>query len=126
MKIKTSDLEDANLDWAVAYALNGTPVFAQAFGSKTIGRSIIRMVECGEIAPSRIWSQGGVLLEKYPWALPYRSTNRYHLGEFEACTPGGFPHNGSTPLIAAMRAIAAAELGSEVDVPDDIYQNLRK
>ena len=73
-------------------------------------------------SPSADWAQGGMILEANDWALPYRATHRSHLGKYEACTPGGFPHNGATPLIAAMRAIVAAKIGDVVSVPSELLE----
>lgn len=121
-EVKTADLIGPSLDWAVA---------AAAFGlePRKLPNDLLGTWYAGEYdggyndwAPSTDWAQGGPLIEKYDWALPYRATSRYHIGKYEACTPGGFPRNGDTPLIAACRAIVAAEFGDTVMIPKELMQ----
>jgi len=117
VEVKTAELEGAALDWAVGIAAG----FAVGVFHGAVYRSDLPGDSYGpgpKWQPSTDWAQGGPLIEPNPWALPYRATHRYHIGAFEACTPGGFPHNGKTPLIAACRAIVAAKLGDSVMVPE--------
>jgi hypothetical protein len=104
MKIETSKLTGAALDWAVAKAI-------------------------GEYKPvpvpnySTDWAQGGPIIEREninietwhgAWQaelefLPDDDTHyRYGKGA------------GPTPLIAVMRCYCASKLGHEVDVPDEL------
>lgn len=126
MLVKTSDLIGPALDWAVAKAEGHQPLLVPT-GRTEYSVGVITAMDDGPkgfaCCYSTDWSQGGPLIEKHVWALPQRATHRYHLGAFEAYTPGGFPHNGDTPLIAACRAIVAAELGDQVDVPDELMQS---
>lgn len=118
MKIKTSELEGAALDWAVSYATNGSKAFFDAFGARMLGRSIAKSVSNGDIRPSTDWSQGGPILEsrmieaysncEHEVFVANEQTMTYSLGE------------GDTLLIAAMRAIVASEIGDEVDVPEEL------
>ena len=124
MEINVSDLTGMALDWAVGMAVGKQLVIRSPIGQPGGPRVVWEQVggHGGVVwfAPSGNWAHGGPLLEYRTWALPYKSINRCHMDKFEARTPGGIPHNGDTPLIAACRAIVAAELGVVVDVPDEL------
>lgn len=93
MKIKTSELSGAALDWAVA---------------KCEGHGI-GALDDPWFAPSTNWSHGGPIIE------------REKMGVFP--THGGWAsgfQSGPTPLIAAMRRYVASQLGDEVDVPEEL------
>ena len=97
MKIKTSELIGAALDWAVVrsnYEINFQEVWDNFRG------------ECGY---SVDWQQGGPIIE------------REKMGVFP--THDGWAagmQSGPTPLIAAMRCYVASQLGDEVEVPFDV------
>ena len=107
MKIKTSELTGAALDWAVAIVFN--PAY-----------------EWGEWKPSTNWAQGGPIIEKEQIDLRY-SKNKW-VAEWWPNNSGmaknpaqRFRHNiyttGESPLIAAMRCYVASKLGDEVEIP---------
>jgi hypothetical protein len=105
--MRTSELEGAALDWAVA---------------KCEGlRSYIEVVE--GFKPSTDWTQGGSIIERecieirFDWAVWKASM----------CLYENTPHKqlGSTPLIAAMRCYVASKLGDEVDVPNELKGEVR-
>lgn len=118
--LRTCDLIGAALDWAVAKAQGFYEAENCYGGISWFDRDGLELVDYYGWNPSTDWNQGGPLIERNDWALPYRATARYHLGKYESCTPGGFPHNGETPLIAACRAIVSAHLGDSVDVPAEL------
>jgi hypothetical protein len=129
MKLKTSELTDAALDWAVAKA-----------------EYTDRRVEIHDTHPSPQVERGPGSGDRYGigWFSFHPSTNRSQGGliiEREAITtaaplhPGDLwgawkwiemrdscKHNGPTPLIAAMRCFVASKLGDEVDVPDELLK----
>ena len=94
-KIKTSELQGAALDWAVAKAV-GVDV-----SSTTI--PIYR--------PSTNWMHLGPLIERHEVEI--------EAGPWSACC-GIKTMHGDTILEAACRAIVAAKLGNEVDVPEEL------
>lgn len=103
MKIRTSQLTGAPLDWAVA----------QCEGEKhdeTWGPHY-----------SEYWEKGGPIIEREAVSVLYRpESNQWWAcagdpGEEE--TPGLF---GETALIAAMRCYVAGNLGDQVDVPEEL------
>lgn len=124
MLIKTSELEGVALNYAVAASIKAD------FEIKANYVEINHLVDRPDgsrarvweaFKPSTDWSQGGPLVEREDYALPFKAHgHRRHLGKYQAYTPGGLPHNGETPLIAACRAIVAANLGDRVEVPDGL------
>lgn len=146
MKIQTSELNEIALDWAVAVAAErlksqirdeqhrpGTSITDIDFDER--GRlmvyvpgqgrtlSVVRRDPYALWAPSRIWDQGGPIIERekistwdadgvgcdFPWGA-HKTIEHNHR----------FQQRGPTPLIAAMRCYVASKLGPVVDVPDEL------
>lgn len=105
MKIKTSELTGAALDWAVAKCEGDISVvqFSPLASSKHY------------FAPSKKWAQGGPIIEREKIAIDYDhdvwNAAKYGLGWYIS---------GPTPLIAAMRCYVASKLGDEVDIPEEL------
>ena len=126
MKIKTSELEGAALDWAVAKAV-GQDVTEQGVyiqerragqdGSVSLTKTWVAF------SPSTDWSQGGPLIESHDVSCSRVDkiiTKGGNALYWMASCPSGFKGLGLTPLIAACRAIVAAKLGDVVDVPEEL------
>lgn len=107
MKIKTSELTGAALDWAVAKC-EGREMRAW--------RTYKRLNQTNY---STDWSQGGPIIEREGIDLEFRpmgssqdwyavDTSRDHWG------------SGPTPLIAAMRCYVASKLGDTIDIPEEL------
>ena len=105
MKIKTSELTGAALDWAVAKAAGQTyhgPAWTK---------------------PSTDWKQGGPIIERE--GIGFRRGYSDESG-FKGWVAQRWAQDttvfeeGPTPLIAAMRCYVASKLGDEVDVPDGV------
>jgi len=103
--MKTSELTDRALDWAVAEAL-GT----------------VHKNEDGQYHswwPSTDWSQGGPIIEREGIGLwrGYTPTLAW-----VANKPKGIPfeQHGPTPLVAAMRCYVASKLGDEIEIPEEL------
>ncbi len=94
MKLRTSELKDLALDWAVS-AVHGD----------------------SDIHPySTDWADGGPIIEREGIELLCES-----LGFRWVAMPQKGPEwRGPTPLIAAMRCYVASKLGDEVDVPEEL------
>lgn len=109
MKIKTSELTGAALDWAVAIVVYG--------GEKHI--------PAGFPAYSESWGQGGPIIERKGIGL-LKVANRLPHQQWDAGETDELPDtlwsvvSGPTPLIAAMRCYVASELGDEVEIPEDL------
>lgn len=118
IEVKTADLIGAALDWAVAQADGWTasiivPVITP---SKTYYE--IRSPSGLVLRPSTEWGQGGPLIEKHAITLlPPR-----YLGDKWGATycVDSCMLDGTSPLIAACRAIVAAKLGDAVSVPAEL------
>lgn len=110
MKIKTSELTDAALDWAVAKH-EGTLPASYDDWAQTWPRY------------STNWAQGGPIIEREHIALSWVVSNYLHVaGCWSAYIPqtDGKILYAPTPLIAAMRYFVARKLGGEVEIPDEL------
>ena len=100
MKIKTSELTGAALDWAVA----------ECEGVNT------SQGLTDDERYSTNWAQGGPIVDRegLSWHCGNKSSwHAYAYGRAENVS-------GPTPLIAAMRCYVASKLGDEVDVPEEL------
>jgi hypothetical protein len=95
MKIKTDELSNDALDWAVHVALHGS---CEGYA---------------EHEYSTDWAQGGPIMEREKIATAW------HITRWVAWR-GVTEHPGPTPLIAGMRCYVASELGDEVEIPHDL------
>ena len=126
MKIKTSELQGAALDWAVAKC-EGDAAICHVKGVPYVGTSMAL-----EFNPSTDWSQGGPIIERgrisifdLPSGVVLQAHPTFKNGDvWEAeYLPHGedaIAYCGPTPLIAAMRCYVASKLGEEVDIPDEL------
>ena len=92
--MKTSELQGAALDWAVANALYGHTRPTHMYKYSTD------------------WAKGGPIIERERIALAFgkHDTGVWWAGKFV----------GPTPLIAAMRCYVASKLGDEVEIPEEL------
>jgi hypothetical protein len=96
MKVKTEDLTNRALDWAVGQALKLPAPYWY----------------------STDWSKGGPIIEREGIAMwPDEEEGGFFASSNEGA---GADYHGPTPLIAAMRCFVASRLGEEVDIPDDL------
>lgn len=103
MKVKTSELTDIALDWAVN-----------------------QIEECCDdpVPPpfSTSWAWGGPIIEQERIALRFDDewiALMYGIDYDAEGMPDEYPF-GPTPLIAAMRCYVASKLGDEVEVPEEL------
>lgn len=150
MKIKTSDLIDRALNWAVC----------KAEGDELAARNIEYPDQAKyypTISPSTNWYQGGMIIERENITI-IRADDDYEKDDqsstglkrvpvwFAECDQWvghstytsyegnnmeptfmigeGWGYYGPTPLIAAMRAYVAYKLGDEVDIPDELIRSV--
>lgn len=122
MLIKTSELLDKPLDWAVAKAEQ--PVYSD--------KALVRAVrgddngiglELDPFNPSTNWAQGRPIIERERLSVsPYQDegwicvhpTDRWHGNK-----------SGPTYLIAALRCYVASKLGDEVEIPDELVTSIK-
>ena len=123
MKVKTSELKGAALDWAVAKC-EGHDQFVQytphlrVYHQRTDSLSSYTVTFC----PSTDWTRGGPLIERECIDIMFEGPEWYAYMRYEAADGYNrtLQYDGPTPLIAAMRCYVASKLGEEVDVPDGL------
>ena len=123
MKIKTSELSGAALDWAVAKA-EGNDQFVQytphlrVYHQRTDGLSSYTVTFC----PSTDWTRGGPLIERECIDIMFEGPEWYAYMRYEAADGYNrtLQYDGPTPLIAAMRCYVASKLGDEVEIPEEL------
>lgn len=127
MKIKTSELTRAALNWAVATAegwqqahVNGNPATGFLF------KRAEPVTKLSALNFSTDWSQGGPITEREKMDcnapvqnVPYW-TYFYCTPQVGSCARQMHRQTGPTPLIAAMRCFVSSRLGDEVDIPEEL------
>jgi hypothetical protein len=101
VKIKTSDLTGAALDWAVAKC--------EGYDHE------VTSSEWGMWGWATDWAQGGPLIERECITVgpnPFGPAFAANLSDLDTYGP--------TPLIAAMRCYVASQLGDEVEIPKEL------
>lgn len=129
MKIKTSELTGAALDWAVAKA-EGHPNISDRHPDGGV-----RIISGQRFHPSGSWSDGGPIIERESIAVfsvskrPFEGEwaadihHQQQKGEIDDMGGTGYSFyadslsRGPTPLVAAMRCFVASKLGDEVEIP---------
>lgn len=118
MKVKTSELSGKALDWAVIKASN-FPVMMHEGSFVSYDMEMDAYVI---IQPSVAWSQCGAMISRFGMTITPASSDRTEwmarFSENEEMLDGF----GSTPQIAICRAVVAAKLGDEVDIPDELME----
>lgn len=129
LKIKTSELTGAALDWAVAIALGGTPErpqdgqFINANGARWLA-GFHQHAPSASYCPSTNWAQCGPLIDQFGLSLDNASCGkRDELRKCASSVRGWLmAEYGPTPQVAICRAVVAGELGEEVEVPAELVQ----
>lgn len=134
MKIKTSELKGAALDWAVAHATKAWEFAHKWYPTMTLDPTftgvrdyaidgMIYLVPRNAFRqdpqpfnPSRWWEHGGRLIDEHCvlFDTDDKSVIWAKLPE-QSLFKGGDNH-----LVAACRAIVMAKLGEEVEIPDEL------
>jgi hypothetical protein len=133
IKLKTSELTGAALDWAVAkcegielesgYGVQETSGYYNRLlvdGRMSKGQSmLVRYI------PSTDWAQGGPIIEREwldvtPWPNESREDMRWHCQQHD--TANDFAQYGPTLLIAAMRCYVASRVGDEIELPEELKE----
>jgi len=122
MKVKTSELQGAALDRAVAKCEGFCPF---SDGISWIIEDAGAYKKLPEYPTD--WAHGGPILEREDISVAKvgRSLDDAmapHPDCWCAHIDGVFAVYGPTPLVAAMRCYVASKLGAEVDVPDELIQ----
>lgn len=122
MKIKTSELTGAALDWAVEFANNPELIWGDTIGlhwaSRTIVIPALVSPDCYR-HPSTNWAQGGPIIEREKMLVDTTMDESIWVGQKEM-DRAFYQEVGPTPLIAAMRCYVASKLGDEVEIPEEL------
>ena len=113
--MKTSELQGAALDWAVAKC-EGVALDPNLLKD---GHAVKFRFE-----PSTDWAQGGPIIER-EWINVEKRINEMDWTAsvvYEDYSDGfeWTEAKGDTPLIAAMRCYVALKLGDEIDIPEEL------
>lgn len=105
--MKTSELQGAALDWAVAKCERRTLDYFR-----------------GIYKPTTDWAQGGPIIERERVSIRYAANDARGawyavLGPNRFLSPD-YEGSGPTPLIAAMRCYCCAKLGDEIEIPEEL------
>jgi hypothetical protein len=135
MKVKTSELQGAALDWAVAKVRG----FLEPMHDEPRPRVVVHTDNFGtfvwfnpqdygrygpeDFAPSTDWTLGGPIIEREwlditPWPNDSREEMRWHCQQHDSANDCA--NYGPTPLVAAMRCYVASQLGDEIEIPEEL------
>jgi hypothetical protein len=112
MKIKTSELTEAALDWAVARC-EGEAVHMVKGQLETLWTD-------NGWKPSTNWALGGPIIERECMEISCIHTTGWTPNTWTARHPQRITVKGPTPLIAAMRCYVASQIGDEIEAPDEL------
>ena len=120
--MKTNELKELALDWAVAKCEGATDFWFDTVAThwvKLDGKDrALRSGWAQSYLPSTDWSLGGPIIEREGISL-----DQYH--DFPnwaaSCPPeSGFNWFGPTILIAAMRCYVASKMGDDIEIPTEL------
>lgn len=121
MRIKTSELTGAALDWAVAKCECAVRGVSEGYLLPAV---FAKHHDEHDFNYSKKWAQGGPIIEREGVSMacaPKDARGRWRavLGPNRFLSPDyeGF---GTTPLVAAMRCYVASKLGDEVELPEGL------
>lgn len=134
MKIKTSELVGAALNWAVAQCENRNVTLMRNSDGSLFPQPVwANGIE--QLNYSTFWAQGGPIIEREGIGFFCNRTSaigarfRPDAGadwRAFALNKHGTHYYGSAALIAAMRCYVASKLGEEVDVPEELINDLNR
>jgi len=104
MKVKTSELTGAALDWAVAKC--------------EVGAEFIGDIDDPHFY-STDWAQGGPIIEREGIGID-RDDQDVWFASHDLSAETAWGATGATPLIAAMRCYVASKLGADIEIPKEL------
>jgi len=111
MKMKTSELTDVALDWAVTKCMG-------------YNHDVSPNSKWGMWGWATDWAQGGPIIEREGIQLAYRVGVNWTATRVEGSSvcEVDVPYNqrGSAQLIAAMRCYVMSQYGDEIEIPDEL------
>lgn len=122
MKVKTSELSGVQLDVAVALALEMTGGDLRVRGG--YGCSYYNGSGLKTFSPSTDWSQCGPMIADHKLNISHNPSGRRPEEPWFCCDNSEtFWSIGETAMVAICRAVVAAKLGDEVDIPDELMES---
>jgi hypothetical protein len=112
MKVKTTELTRAALNWAVAKCEGMVPNTPFIASNKEY-----------TFKPSTDWAQGGPIIEREGISVATDDVEPW-CGFIEDDEINTLFFSGPTPLIAAMRCYVASKLGDEIEVPNELFREV--
>ena len=116
MKVKTSELTDIALDWAVTKCMHSAAANDARFLEIFKHQRGTKQAHCYSIS----WAEGGPIIEREKIELSFNHNDDY----WDALRIEGSSvcegYYGPTPLVAAMRCYVASQLGDEVEIPEEL------
>ena len=123
IKLKTSELTGAALDWAVAKCEGRKPSCYTGILRATAHPDFPDSppIFGPELNYSTDWAQGGPIIERERISIEDCQDGAGLYWEATRIEPPAVSEaRGPTPLIAVMRCYVASKLGDEVEVPDEL------
>ena len=119
--MKTSELQGAALDWAVAKC-EGLKVRVMSGVCHDVELLDMQVDGDTRIIYSTDWAQGGPIIERERLTVWFERHDDVDSGLPIWFAQDGYAPamQGETPLVAAMRCYVAGILGDEVEVPDEL------
>lgn len=122
MKVKTSELIGAALDWTAAKCEGKNGVLHDDGITRCIVIAAPSGVYKGRYSPSTDWAQCGPIIDRERIDLSFESGGRAGWTAYPAGDTGDetLYGTGPAPQIAAMRCYIISKLGDEVEVPEEL------
>ena len=123
MKIKTSELTGAALNWVCAIA-DGKKPRLQRNDDRSLFKQPVYEDDTMWQLDYTAWGRAGPIIERERIDLMHAHPESSNARMGVHCTAhlNGSYFDGPTPLIAAMRCFVASKLGDEVEVPDELIK----
>jgi len=119
--MKTSELQGAALDYAVAKVMQDDTIGVYFNENGRPMRDMARHgYEFDSWEPSTNWAQGGPIIEREWIEICHLNNGEWRGQWYEQATDKIHREYGDTPLIAAMRCYVASKLGDEVEIPKEL------
>lgn len=115
MKIKTSELTGAALDWAVAKS-EGYIDDCNSW----LHEATVQDVADGHYHPSADWAQGGPIIDRELIEISFSYLKEMWVASGVGAEIGPVEARSKLALVAAMRCFVASKLGDEVEVPEEL------
>lgn len=125
--MKTSELKEHALDWAVTTIEEPNELYSDDYGLKLwrYRRNNETIDGFFMYRYSAVWVQGGEIIERECISIEHKTdTGVWVATRIEGSAVS--EEYGDTPLIAAMRCYVASKLGDEVEIPAELTQGEAK